>query len=76
MTCVYTLPSADNGSGTMEIEELEQIAIELGEPLTSRELDLIMNLTDADDDGSVEFNDFVSVRGVCQRVSCFVCRQV
>jgi calmodulin len=52
----------DNGSGTIEIEELEVISDKLGEPLTQEEMEDIMNLLDDDDDGSVEFDAFTQVR--------------
>jgi hypothetical protein len=47
----------------VEIEELDQIATELGEPLTMEELESTMGALDPTRCGSAEFVDFVRYVG-------------
>jgi hypothetical protein len=49
----------DNGSGTIEIDELHEIALRLGEPLSGEELEKIMSLLDTSGGGSVEWSVFM-----------------
>jgi phosphate/sulfate permease len=48
----------DNGSGTIEDDELENIGYELGEPLSMAELLMVFTLLDHNSDGSIEFRHF------------------
>jgi Ca2+-binding EF-hand superfamily protein len=55
---------AQNGSGTIEDDELENIGYELGEPLSMAELLMVFTLLDHNSDGSIEFRHFTDVRCV------------
>jgi hypothetical protein len=50
----------DNGSGTIEPDELREIAIQMEEPLSQTEIDEIFQLLDVEDTGSLEFVVFIN----------------
>jgi NACalpha-BTF3-like transcription factor len=48
----------EDGSGTLEREEIASLAEEMDTPLTERELDVAMMAMDADGSGEVDFDEF------------------
>eukprot|EP01046_Picozoa_sp_COSAG06_P022957 COSAG06_NODE_1804_length_8360_cov_8.543155_6_plen_155_part_00 len=48
----------EDGSGTLEREEIASLALEMETPLTDRELDVAMATMDADNSGEVDFDEF------------------
>lgn len=48
----------EDGSGTLEREEIDMLAKEMDTPLTERELDVAMATMDADGSGEVDFEEF------------------
>ena len=48
----------EDGSGTLERDEIDKLAKEMDTPLTDRELDVAMATMDADGSGEVDFEEF------------------
>lgn len=50
-----------DGNGLISAEELSQVMTELGEDLTDKEIDEMMNEADIDGDGYIDYEEFVQM---------------
>ena len=49
-----------DGSGTIEIHELEQVMVEFGLNLTQSEIEQLLKDFDTNDDGEIDYDEFLS----------------
>ncbi|XP_066919221.1 calmodulin-like isoform X2 [Clytia hemisphaerica] len=50
-----------NGDGRISVEELRHVMVNLGDPLTDEEVDEMMREADKDNDGYVDYEEFVTM---------------
>ncbi|KAI6241171.1 hypothetical protein M3Y99_00339900 [Aphelenchoides fujianensis] len=50
-----------NGDGVIQKDELRQVMIKMGQSPTAEELNAMFNAADKDQDGSIDFHEFLTI---------------